>query len=144
MKFTIFRSLCVIPNLHDGVEFQFIGECLSPPEAQAEVHLRLSWGSAHVSYCSISTELSWLTWALLYVPIMCMHRWARPKVSPRWQDLRLNTRTQNDWKYRLRKNTKNFKTRRRVSNLSSSSSESSACSSSLMILLLSPGAPGGR
>ncbi len=35
--------------------------------------------------------LNWggLTWGLLYVPIMCMRRAARPKVSLRWQDLRM-------------------------------------------------------
>ncbi len=43
--------------------------------------------------CS-NIELGGLTRALLYVPIMWTHRVARPKVSLRWQDLRLNTRTQ--------------------------------------------------
>ncbi len=36
-----------------------------------------------------------LTWAPIYVPILCMQKGARPKVSLRWQDLRLNTCTQN-------------------------------------------------
>ncbi len=35
-----------------------------------------------------------LTWALVSVLLLCMHRGARPKVSLRWRDLRLNTRTQ--------------------------------------------------
>ncbi len=37
-----------------------------------------------------------LTWAHVSVPIMCLHRGARPKVRLRWPDLRLNTPTQND------------------------------------------------
>ncbi len=57
---------------------------------QTQVHLRLSWGSVHGSNWS-NIELGGLTWALLSVLIICMHRGARTKVSLRWQDLRLNT-----------------------------------------------------
>ncbi len=39
---------------------------------QTQVHLMLSWGSVHGSYCS-NTELGGLTCGLLYVPIMFMH-----------------------------------------------------------------------
>ncbi len=59
-----------------------------------QVSLRLSCGSFHGSYC-LNIELAGLTWALLSVPILCMHREGQPKVSLRWQDLRLKTRTQN-------------------------------------------------
>ncbi len=61
--------------------------------------LRFTRGWAGV--LSMAIELGGLTWAFLCVPIMCMHRGARPKVSLRWQDLRLNARTQNDYKFRL-------------------------------------------
>ncbi len=58
------------------------------------LNLQLSWGSAHGSYCvQILNWVAW-PWALLYVPILWTHRVARSKVSLRWQDLRLNTRTQ--------------------------------------------------
>ncbi len=66
---------------------------------QTHVHSRSSSGSALGSYL-LNIELGGLTWALFSVPIMCMHRGSRPKVSLRWQDLRLNTRTQNDQKFR--------------------------------------------
>ncbi len=57
--------------------------------------VQLSRGSVHGSYCSNIG----LTWALLSVPIfLCMHRWARPKVSLRCQNLRLNISTHNDLK----------------------------------------------
>ncbi len=38
---------------------------------QSQIHLSLSWGSFHGSYCS-NIELGDLTWAFLNVPIMCM------------------------------------------------------------------------
>jgi hypothetical protein len=43
--------------------------------------LRFTWGSVHVSYCS-SIELGGLTWALISVPIMLMHRGAPTKGQP--------------------------------------------------------------
>jgi hypothetical protein len=49
---------------------------------QTQVHLRLSRGSIHGSYCS-NIKLGGMICGLLYVPIMCMQRRARPKVSLR-------------------------------------------------------------
>ncbi len=57
----------------------------------------------HPRFSNISNiELGGLTWGLLYFPAMCMHREARPQISLKWQDLRLNAHTQNDWKFRIR------------------------------------------
>ncbi len=53
------------------VEFQKI------TAQQTQVHLRLSCGSVHGSYCS-NIELGGLTRALLYVPILRMHRGSWP------------------------------------------------------------------
>ncbi len=71
-----------------------------------QVHLRLSWGSVHSSYCT-NIQYVGLTSALLsvsrasfllnnsiqpsvswYTDDMRLHGKARPKVSLRWQDLR--------------------------------------------------------
>jgi hypothetical protein len=58
--------------------------------------LRFPWDWAEVlSMAHIVQILNWVGWPALF-SIMCTHRWARPKVSLRWQNLRLNTRTQND------------------------------------------------
>ncbi len=53
-------------------------KCQRITAEQTRVHPRLSWGSVHGSYCS-NIELGGLTWGFLYVPIMCMHRWAGPR-----------------------------------------------------------------
>ncbi len=54
---------------------------------QTQVHLRLSWGSVHGSYCS-NIELGGMAWGLLYV-LLCVWKWIEGR-SLRWQDLRLN------------------------------------------------------
>ncbi len=71
----------------EGLQFDSRREVQRITTQQTQVHLRLSWGSDRGSDCS-NIELGGLTWALLYVPIMCMHRGAHPKVSLRWQELR--------------------------------------------------------
>jgi hypothetical protein len=69
--------------------------------------LRFTWGWAVIlSMAHILWFKYWTGWpdlSFLSVPIMCMHRGARPKVSLRWRDLRINTPTQNDDKFRLKK-----------------------------------------
>ncbi len=66
---------------------------------QIQVHRRLSLGSVHVAH--IVQILNWMSCPpeLLSLSLLCVciegHGLGRPKVSLRWQDLRLNTRTQN-------------------------------------------------
>ncbi len=79
-------------DIQQRLEFQRI------TALQTQVSLRLSWGSVHGSYCS-NIEVVGQSWALLCAPIMCMQSGGQPKVNLRCQDLRWNTRTQNDWKF---------------------------------------------
>ncbi len=86
-------SLSCVYNIHIlRLEFQRI------PAQQTQVHPMLSWGSVHGSYCS-NTVLDWMAWPELFsiclFSLSCVyniHRGVRPKVSLRWQDLRLNKR----------------------------------------------------
>jgi hypothetical protein len=62
--------------------------------------LRFTWGwavvlsRAHILLRKYRT--GWPDLSFLFVPVMCMVRGARSKVSLGWQDLRINTATQND------------------------------------------------
>jgi hypothetical protein len=63
--------------------------CLSSLLCYSEAGIPISSGSTEVELrfcpwiiCS-NIELGGLTYGLHYVPIMCMHRWAQPKVSLR-------------------------------------------------------------
>jgi len=102
----------VLVRSHDLSILQHIGICVAADEAvyikgktkkitqkkfparitaqQTQVHLRLSWGSGHGSYCS-NIELG----------VHCMFRGARPTCSVRWHDLKLNKCTQNGQNFRL-------------------------------------------
>jgi hypothetical protein len=71
------------------------------------VHLMVAFQEAGISkYCATKSGFSEVELRFrprlimftpeLYVPIMCMHRGARPKVNLRLPNLRLNTCTQND------------------------------------------------
>jgi hypothetical protein len=107
---TAVYSICALcrttKEIFQRLEYQRI------TEQQTQVHLRLSWGSVHGSYCS-NIELGGLNWALLYVLIMWMHRGARPKVSLRWQDIRVK------YTYTLHRMTENLASRREVTVTSS-------------------------
>ncbi len=85
--------------------------------------LRFTWGGAEVlPMAPIFQILNWASWPELFS--RRMHRGARPTLSLGWHELRLNSRTQNDWKFCLRM------TMRRVWEASSTYSSSSAHSTS--------------
>jgi hypothetical protein len=90
---------------HDSgkqTEFYHRLEFQSMTAQQTQVHLRLRWGFVRGSFC-LNIELGGLTWSLLSVPFKWMHRGTWPKVSLRWQDLRLKPSTQKLLKYSVSK-----------------------------------------
>ncbi len=65
---------------------------------QAQVHLRLSWGSVLGHTVQI---VYWLAWPELFsLSLLCVCGWTEGR-GLRWKDLRLNRLTKNDYKFGL-------------------------------------------